>query len=148
MKWYAYLAVLSILALLVIGCAPIQESHVIGSQPVKAEPAAQEEVVEPEPAAPEPEPEPEAEEEPSMSFEDEEAKAIAVAKDWLDTLEGFKDQKGRDVQIKNTVKTGCEGCWIVELTFVRTDKYFPDKTEKIRVNLKLKDWNMDSYTFG
>ena len=145
-----------ILAVFTAGCGLMKEQRLIESRPVDAEPVQKvappvpevhevEEVESEYEAVPAPEvPEPE----PYSQFEAEEARAIEAAKDWLDNLDGFANQKGRDVQIKNTVKTDCEGCWLVELTFIRTDQYYPDKDEKIRVNLKLKDWEMDSYTFG
>jgi len=156
MKRYStvFSMIILVLAVLASGCAVMQGTHTLSSKPVDAEPEPE---YTPEPAmdpeepriemvpAPKPEAEPEPEE---MSFDEEEALAIQAAKDFVESLEGFKDQKGRDLQIKSTVKTGCEGCWIVELTFIRADKYYPDKTEKIRANVKLKDFKMDSYTFG
>ncbi len=155
MKRFAIFMISILLFSMLIGCGLMAEQRLITSKPAGDSPVEKSAppVVEQEPvkkvessyeAVPAPEvPEPE----PISDFDMEEDRAISAAKDWLDSLDGFANQKGRDVQIKNTVKTECEGCWLVELTFVRTDQYYPDKDEKVRVNLKLKDWKMDSYTF-
>jgi hypothetical protein len=86
--------------------------------------------------------------ETAMTFEEEQAKAIEAAKKFVQSLDGYKDQGGRELQAVTSVKSGCVGCWIVELTFTRNLLYYPDKTEHIRVNVELKNWKMSTYTFG
>jgi hypothetical protein len=85
---------------------------------------------------------------PAMSFEEEEAKAIAAAEEFVKSLDGYKDQHGRLLQVHNTAKLKCEGCWLIEMSFTRDLLYYPDKTEHILINVELKDWKMTKYTFG
>lgn len=84
----------------------------------------------------------------AMSLEEEETKAIEAAKAFVKSLDGYKNQQGRELNVLSTVKTGDNGSWIVEIRFTRDLLYYPDKTEHIKVNVKLKDWKMSSYTFG
>jgi hypothetical protein len=82
-----------------------------------------------------------------MTFEQEEAKAVEAAKEFVKSLDGYKLQQGRELQVLNAAKTGCEGCWVVDLSFTRDLLYYPDKIEYIKVHVALKNWKMDTYTF-
>jgi predicted small secreted protein len=84
----------------------------------------------------------------SLTIEEEEAKAVDAAKAFVEELDGFKNQKGRGIEVLSAAKSGCTGCWIVDLTFERDVLYYPDKTEFIKVSVNLKNWKMSSYTFG
>jgi hypothetical protein len=84
----------------------------------------------------------------AMSFEEEEAKAIAAAEDFVKSLDGYKNQRGRQIQTHNTAKLKCTGCWLVQMSYTRDLLYYPDKDEKIMINVELKDWKMTKYTFG
>ncbi len=84
----------------------------------------------------------------TMTLEEEEVKAEDTAKLFVKSLDGYKNQNGRELQIQSSVKSGCTGCWIVELKFSRDMQYFPEKEEIIKVRVQLKNWKMDSYTFG
>ncbi len=82
-----------------------------------------------------------------MTFEQEEAKAIEAAKAFVKSLDGYKNQQGRELEVMNSAKTGCEGCWVFDIRFVRDVLYYPEKTERINVHVSLKNWKMETYTF-
>jgi len=86
--------------------------------------------------------------EPQMTLEEEEAKAVEAATQFVKNLDGYKSQNGRSLDVLNAAKSGCTGCWIIEMSFTRDLLYYPDKIEYIKVNVNLKNWKMDSYTFG
>ncbi|MBN1543826.1 hypothetical protein JW898_00005 [Candidatus Woesearchaeota archaeon] len=165
MKGLAYIALMIILVSLVAGCGIMKDTYTIQSRPKAAQAetlAHAEEAEEQEPAqAPtETAPAPKAPAKTAtttakttpattgMSLEEEEAKAIEAAKEFVKSLDGYKNQHGRELSVLSTVKTGENGSWIVEVRFTRDLLYYPDKTEYIKVNVKLKDWKMSSYTFG
>jgi len=144
-------------ALLLMGCAEVQKAHTINSKPVQAEEKTEEPVRKTDPApkvekkvpppSPEPEPEVEVEAEPEMTFEEEKAKAVERAEEIIKDMSGYKDQQGRFLKVLSAAKMGCEGCWLVEMSFTRDLLYYPEKEEFIKVNLRMKDWEMDSFTF-
>ncbi|MBW2972231.1 hypothetical protein KY359_04315 [Candidatus Woesearchaeota archaeon] len=162
---HSYVAIILILLMLAAGCAITKDTYTLSSKPVKSTQTEREESTEP--AAPEPEepaeektytptkkdvtttpePEPVPEPEPQMTFEQEEQKAIAAAEDFVKSMDSFKSQHGRNLKVVNTIKTGCEGCWIVYMSFTRDLQYYPDKIEYVKINVKLKNWKMESYTF-
>ncbi|MBW2967804.1 hypothetical protein KY362_04925 [Candidatus Woesearchaeota archaeon] len=78
----------------------------------------------------------------------DEDRAVEVAKDYLDSLSGFRDQRGRKVEVQSVAGMGCDGCWLVRLTFIRDRLYYPEDEEHITVNLKMEDWKVETYTFG
>jgi len=147
----AILILLLVIISFTMGCALQFESQKMLTSPTTQTP------VEPTPpavtAAPELEPAQvekveTAPKEQSMTFDEEQDRAIDAAKEFVQSLDGYKDQGGRELQALNSVKSGCVGCWIVEITFTRNLLYYPDKTEHIRVNVELKNWKMSAYTFG
>ena len=114
---------------------PIQKT--MESKSVKSEPKLEPKAV---PKEPEPAPEPE-------PAEDSNAKAEDIAKAYVKNMAGYKEQDGRYLKVTNAYGTGCEGCWIIDLRFERSLKYYPEKTEIIKVHVNMKDWKVDSYTF-
>jgi hypothetical protein len=163
MRNYMIIAML-LLSVLVMGCAIQQQTGQIKGTPktVVAEPekiyAPVEKEIEyveveaPEPAVPEPatpapaEPEPAPlPAEPELSGEE---KAIEVVTEYVKNMGGYKDQMGRGLTFQIPVQSGCEGCWIVDLTFQRNLLYYPDKTEIIKMSVYLKNWKVDRYDFS
>jgi hypothetical protein len=126
-----------LLSAMMFGCALQRENNIILSKPIDR--PAEAEDVKYAPAKPSP---------PADITVDYEDRAIDIAKEFVMDLDGYKNQQGRDLQIINSAKSGCDGCWIIEVTFARNVLYYPDKTEHITVNVNLKDWKVSSYTFG
>jgi hypothetical protein len=85
---------------------------------------------------------------PEATLEDEEKKANALAENYVKQMAGYANQNGREITIISSAKSGCEGCWIVELTFTRDLLYYPDKTEHIKMNIQIRKWKVESYTFN
>ena len=153
----AYILSLLVIIAAVAGCATQEiataEERVIQSDSVKKTPVVQEEAEPQEPATTTTKTTtkttttPTQETTSEVTFEQEEAKAVEAAKAFVKSLDGYKLQQGRELQVLNAAKTGCEGCWVVDLSFTRDLLYYPDKIEYIKVHVVLKNWKMDTYTF-
>jgi hypothetical protein len=134
--------------MLVLGCGLAPPSREITSKSVKAEPVVETPEEPVEEYTPVETPAPAVKEIKETSYDDEQAKAHEAAMAFVKTLDGYKNQMGRGLEVISSVKTSCEGCWIVEMRFERDLLYYPDKTEFIKVNVHLKNWKMDTYEFG
>ena len=85
--------------------------------------------------------------EPELSLEEQQAKAVSIAEKYVKGLEGYNKYNGSDIEIKPPVKSGCDGCFIIDGTFNRDNPSIEGALSRIKFHLRMEAWKIEEYSF-